>query len=311
VGWLSGWSYRRPITIDNTQNPDDLQDYQILVIVDTASLISEGKLRSDAGDLRFTDEDGVTLLNYWVEGPVNDPNTRVWVKVPLIPGSGTKTIYMYYGNPDATSESDPDSVMELYDHFDSWDTSKWNGNYNDLSNSIIKHYGTCSYSVKSFGPGHRLRMKAYFDMRKSGGEQSGGGFQGDDHIGAWDGAPANAVLYLSWGSGDLLRSRKDGNEQTLSASYRNAWKIFEIRWVSGKVEGLIEDSSIGTITDPAYIPTVSLLVQLHARGSPNQDSFQCDWIYVTKYTDPEPSVSVGSEQTPPKPTVLTLQVIPL
>jgi hypothetical protein len=105
VGWLTGWSYRRPVTIDNTNNSNELTDYQVLVVVDTASLIQQGKMQSDCDDIRFTDSDGTTLLPYWIEGPINANNTKIWVKVPQIPANGTKTIYLYYGNPTAQSES--------------------------------------------------------------------------------------------------------------------------------------------------------------------------------------------------------------
>jgi hypothetical protein len=105
------WQYRRPITIDNTQNSNNLSNYQVLVVLDTASLISAGKMRSDGGDIRFTDSDGKTQLSYWIESGVNSANTRVWVKVPFIPASSTKTIYLYYGNPSATSVSDSVAVF--------------------------------------------------------------------------------------------------------------------------------------------------------------------------------------------------------
>ncbi|MDT7859142.1 MAG: hypothetical protein RQ930_03855, partial [Candidatus Aenigmarchaeota archaeon] len=35
--------YKKPITIDNTQNSNTLTDYQVLVNLDTQSLISQGK----------------------------------------------------------------------------------------------------------------------------------------------------------------------------------------------------------------------------------------------------------------------------
>ena len=136
-----GWRFRRPITIDNTTNTNTLTDYQVLITLDTASLISAGKMRSDCGDIRFKDTDG-TSLNYWIEpGTENTSSTKIWVKVPNIPGSSTKTIYMYYGNLSATSESNAtntfirviDGVVGSW-HFDegsgttAYDTS---GNDND------------------------------------------------------------------------------------------------------------------------------------------------------------------------------------
>jgi hypothetical protein len=68
-------------------------------------------MQSDCDDIRFTDSDGTTLLPYWIEGPVNASNTKIWVKVPSIPANGTKVIYFYYGNPNALSESNLSETM--------------------------------------------------------------------------------------------------------------------------------------------------------------------------------------------------------
>jgi len=38
-------------------------------------------MRSDCGDIRFTDSDATTLLSYWLEwGMLILANTRIWVK---------------------------------------------------------------------------------------------------------------------------------------------------------------------------------------------------------------------------------------
>jgi len=101
----------RYILIDNTQNSNTLTNYQIPVNLDTASLISAGKMRSDCGDIRFYDSDGATPLNYWIEGQCNSSSTLIWVKVPSIPASSKKTIYLYYGNPSYTSLSNFANTM--------------------------------------------------------------------------------------------------------------------------------------------------------------------------------------------------------
>ena len=112
-GWYNAsWIYRKPIVINNTQNSNSLTDFQVLVTVDTASLIAAGKMRSDCGDVRITDSDGVTLINYWIESGVNSSNTKIWIKVPTIPASSITTIYMYYGNPEATSISNINNVLD-------------------------------------------------------------------------------------------------------------------------------------------------------------------------------------------------------
>jgi len=116
--WLSGWGYRVPITVSAGENgmPDN---YQVRVVLNTASLISAGKMKSDAGDLRFTKSDGVTLLSYWIENGVNTPQTVIWVKDPsALSANASHTIYAYSANPSATGVSDPKAVFAWWDNFD-------------------------------------------------------------------------------------------------------------------------------------------------------------------------------------------------
>jgi hypothetical protein len=72
----------------------------------------QAKARLDYGDIRFADSDGSTQLNYWQE-----VDGKFWVKVPSIPASTTKTIYVYYGNPNTTSLSNPDATMFIYEDY--------------------------------------------------------------------------------------------------------------------------------------------------------------------------------------------------
>ncbi|MEM5830054.1 MAG: hypothetical protein QXL82_00910, partial [Candidatus Aenigmatarchaeota archaeon] len=44
--WLSGWQYRKAITIQENSG-NTLTDYQVLITLNTQSLISQGKMRSD------------------------------------------------------------------------------------------------------------------------------------------------------------------------------------------------------------------------------------------------------------------------
>jgi len=110
ASWLPGWQYRRTIIIDNTANPNTLTNYQILVNLDTASLISQGKMNQSCSDIRFTDSDG-SLISYWIESDCNSANTKIWVKVPQIPASATKVIYLFYGNSTANPTSNSTAVF--------------------------------------------------------------------------------------------------------------------------------------------------------------------------------------------------------
>ena len=74
-------------------------------------------MQPDFDDFRFTDNDGTTLLSYWIENYTAAGSAIVWVKVPSISASAEKTIYMYYGNPSATSAEDGDATFEFFDDF--------------------------------------------------------------------------------------------------------------------------------------------------------------------------------------------------
>jgi len=112
VGDYSNCQYYRLINISNSTSTD-LTDYQIKIELST-STFNYSKVNSDGSDIRFYQEDGVKL-NYWIESWDNTGTSTIWVKVPSIPGNSTTTIYMYYGNPDATSESNADNTFIFFD----------------------------------------------------------------------------------------------------------------------------------------------------------------------------------------------------
>lgn len=115
------FSQRKLVTIDNTGNANALTHYQVKIDV-----AYEPEMQSDFDDLRFSDSND-NILNYWIEDYIPSTSAAVWVKIPSIPGSGTTTIYMYYGNAGVGSESDGDAAFEFFDDFEgtSLDTNKW------------------------------------------------------------------------------------------------------------------------------------------------------------------------------------------
>ncbi|RIB35140.1 MAG: hypothetical protein BXU00_02990 [Candidatus Nanoclepta minutus] len=112
--------YRVPITIKENSG-SNLTDYRVLITIDTVSLISAGKMRLDCGDIRFTylntSNNQEYKIPYWIESGCNTTNTRIWVKVPYIPAKENVTIYMYYGNQNATSESES---LPIWTNLSSW-----------------------------------------------------------------------------------------------------------------------------------------------------------------------------------------------
>ena len=149
----AGWGYWREITIKNNVD-ENLIDYQIKIVIDTQSLISTGKMKSDCGDIRFYDESWGSTLSYWIEdGTCDTANTVIWVKVPNIPASGTVKIYMVYGNSSASSESDIDSTFYdgtlYYTRYSTADPDSLNDGINAFE-SASDQSGYCEKFITDF-----------------------------------------------------------------------------------------------------------------------------------------------------------------
>jgi hypothetical protein len=107
MAYLAGWNYFTAVTVDNTASTSSLSYYQVPVMFSGpvyASWAAHGK--PDGSDLRVADSNGLTLLQFALEG-IDAANQVVYllVKVPFVAAGARKTIYIYWGNPSATSVS--------------------------------------------------------------------------------------------------------------------------------------------------------------------------------------------------------------
>jgi hypothetical protein len=118
--WLDGWLYRKPITLSRASGA--VTDYQMKVLVSkSASATGEdvdcnGNCLDNFDDLRFTTDNGVTLLDYWIESISSDVAT-IWVEFDSI-GTSDTTFYMYYGNNGAVSVSNITNTFIIGDDFE-------------------------------------------------------------------------------------------------------------------------------------------------------------------------------------------------
>lgn len=125
-----GWSYRKLHTISGSSS-GDLTDYQVRFKLWNTTGTDSGEnvylganVTPDFRDIRFTTTDN-TPHSYWIEetGPTY---AIFWVKIPAIPTTGSQ-VYLYYGNPSASSLSDGDATFLFFDDFNdnSLNPSKW------------------------------------------------------------------------------------------------------------------------------------------------------------------------------------------
>jgi uncharacterized repeat protein (TIGR01451 family) len=141
---LNDYNYRREIGINNPGN--FVNDFQVLIVVNTASLISEGKMKSDCSDIRFVGSGG-NILNHWLELGCNTEQTRFWVKMPNIPSGTSNNLYTYYGNSSASNVgTNIDSVMDnglrVWYDYPSFDMNVLSIDQQELMN-FLRRTGTC------------------------------------------------------------------------------------------------------------------------------------------------------------------------
>jgi hypothetical protein len=116
--WLTGWSNRSAIVVNNTTNSAALTNYQVKVTLPSTGF-DYNKVKAGGADLRFTDSDGTTQLKFWIEKYDATAKTgTIWVKIPSVAANANRTIYAYYGNASAASQSDGKATFPFFSNFD-------------------------------------------------------------------------------------------------------------------------------------------------------------------------------------------------
>jgi hypothetical protein len=271
-----------------------------------ADVYLNGKCRTDFGDIRFTKADGVTLLNYWMESYVASNYAVFWVKVADDLSTNPVTIYIYYGNPSATTTSNGDDTFILFDHLtditgwsavevsdpdnNGWisvsqaDGTKVKGTISDGGGS----YGTWGYIGKNYDKAVSSRFKiAFYHMI--------------------DDQPRR---YHDWGLG-LIILATDGKTYRFSVDFTDlevigsptadyACDLDNIQTLTAGVWYKHEFDPIGELAKKGYAITPSTVKTIFAGMEiyNDTDNGYIDWIYIRKFVDPEPSHgSWGSEET--------------
>jgi hypothetical protein len=276
-------SKKRAITISNATG-SALNDYQLAITVPYYS-----GMRGDFGDVRFATAGG-SPLNYWNTSMTANSSSTYFVKVPTIP-TGTSTIYLYYGNANAVSQSNPNLTMDLYDHFNTLDTTKWNFTGVVLDGHTIR-LSNPSASTKVFSSQKVFNYPVYIYYSYKKNVSNAQRLRTSGYVcncSYTDYGLFNNTLYInaSWISGEF-------------SSYLpiSTWLgLYEIYVPSGQSWiGVNGYSSIGgTRLTGGSSKNISWTLSSDGGGGSSDISF--DYIYVKKYVAVEPTISIGSEQS--------------
>ncbi|MCW3135558.1 MAG: DUF2341 domain-containing protein [Canidatus Methanoxibalbensis ujae] len=243
------------------------------------------------------------------------------LQVPLIPANGETKIKMYYGNPSAGAVSDGDKVFEFFDDFESGvidTTNKWefDGTATIVDNPypigedkvLDVSYDHYLYSKNTFPPpfAYRCSGASSFGFSPNIGvvtyqhyDSTSGGTQlfwrahptvARPHENAWESAikyeahPADwstayssipPYQYKTWFVGETVVKNR-----SYHAHYVNGILVKE--WTG---------TMIGNIN-----PGIRVI------GSHDQAEQYIDWVFIRKYADPEPTLTLSAEYPTTKPT---------
>jgi len=138
ANWLTGYSYRRSHVLVHATGADT--NYQKRIVVKNGT--SEGasttfetndtitinnKIRSDFGDVNWTNSDGSTCLKYWMETLNTGKNATFWIKESANLTSTDQTVYMYYGKTGQTTLSSGTNTFLFFEDFNSYSNGNLTG----------------------------------------------------------------------------------------------------------------------------------------------------------------------------------------
>jgi hypothetical protein len=276
-------------------------------------------MKSDCGDIRITDSDGRTLLNAWIESGVNTSSTYIWVKVPSIPASSTKTIYIYYGNPSATlSASGPTGeapqLSPTYAQYDNG-ASVFNNYWNFAGTSLPSGWSATSGFTGSVNNGITLTSNSDWQgimytasptsysnvvidaYAKEVSRQAfliGFSKSGDTGI------VQNAYAFIldGYANGTTVINRYISSSYTelTSATFvpaSNTYYVVSFYFASPNLKGTI---NYNLLTIQTTDTTYSSLQYLTLGVCTTIGRWVAQWYRVRAYASPEPTTSVGAEE---------------
>jgi hypothetical protein len=283
--WLTGWGARIPITLTGWEPTGP--DYQVLITVTKRAF-----MQADFDDIRFTDSDGITLLDYWLEEKVDSNYAVFWVEEDDALDWGTQEVlYLYWGNDEASSLSNGKQTFLLFDDFDdgSINTSIWDTyrSPSETGGEIVLNYGSngeAIYSDDTFIYG-RLKGSFYLgDPPTTYGGRMGffdsltGSKENDTSY--WQTSPTSMSVYTD---------DEGGTDVDTIGDFGDAYHLYELCWTSTEVNYYIDDALEATHSN--YVPDTEnhAIVQAYRAGT----TTKADWLFVGLCVATEPTISWG------------------
>ena len=302
------WSYRRPILVTE-QSGSDLSDYAVRIVLNSSNFDSWDKVNPDGSDIRFTDDQG-NPLSYWIEkfDSVNQ-EAIIWVKIPVLQANQQITIYMYYGNPNAVSEEDPESVFSFFDDFN--DLGKWRvvrvggSGYAKTENGWLKIKSTdwCTTVDTAYNSNAMQVIDAKVKVVDNGdafmigfsdGTYNDTGVSLNDYLAMWNGfrSELDNQRIIKHSSGNLIII-----SSTTEGFLENGLEyVLSFGWNNSLLKQYNDYVLLQSGTDSEFNGFSYIFVKAFGNPGYTTSEYWVDWVRVRPYTDPEPSITIMSEE---------------
>ena len=286
MAWLTGgWGKRQKLTLTGGASGAQTA-FQLKLTV-----AYDSDMQVDFDDLRFTQSDGTTLVDCWLESKTDSISAIVWVEFPTTPANTvTEDYYMYYGNSGASNVWNGTNTFLHFDDFSgsSVDTGKWATNQ---SPTVSGGFLTCDANteyVKSLtswnqNVAHRFNAKFYGTANPWAGFQNG------------TSTPLIRIIGDYPNAGDCtLNNYVSSHVRTDMGNYLDAFYTFEIEWLSASTKGYVDDVLKATHT--SQIASSSLPVEFLSTVTGH---IQADWSLVRKHVANPATYGFGGEESAP------------
>ncbi|HVP22476.1 MAG TPA: DUF2341 domain-containing protein [Conexivisphaerales archaeon] len=303
-GGLTGWGYYKTHVINSASGAGSGYQVNLTLHFGTGTdspydVYLNGRTRTDFGDVRFTAADGTTLLPYWIERSNAGDSAKVWIRISADISSSLTTIYLYYGNPSATSISNGKDTFLVFDDFNSGSSL----------NSTIWTVGAGSWSVSSgratgSNSGNIIfySQNSYQDARIRLNGTCNSGADDLDLLGRYQDSSNWYDLYTTYyyTSNNIYVEKQIGGSFSFisSAASRNlgsrgTFHISDFEVAGSHLQGLVDD--VATTLVSASDTSISGSGRWGVRGW-SAGSVSIDWILISKYVQNEPTQGSWSSE---------------
>lgn len=266
MGWLSGYSYRKPLVLTGGASGAQT-DFQL--DIDIAHVAA--KMQTDFDDIRFTQNNGTTLIDAWLESKVDGTSADMWAEFPTTPANTVEqTYYMYYGNAGAA-------------------------NYWDGAATFIQYHGSAS---ANFIDSLIIPFASYVWEGRVRATSSTHNIQwGLGNVVNWT---DDAAVVQSYSAGNQVWHQTISGGVTSSLPESPALTVNQ--WYKGKIifdgttcYGYFDDNEIGSGGITVNLPNENMgLLMYSFAGTQEQE-----WSFARKYAANPPTYAFGSEESAP------------